>query len=321
MRDTQTIVAKRRTGLLALLFGSSRQITVPTDESEERLASSRSTFLKRFLDNKIAVTALVILLALVIAAVLAPLIAPYDPDEPVGEFTAAPSLTHPLGTDSIGRDMLSRLLYGMRVSILVGVAAALVSTVIGLAVGLVAGFFGRIIDSLLMATADMVLSFPFIMLVLVAAAIVGPGLTNIILIMGFVNWPATARLVRSLVLSIRKRDYVTADVVTGMPTGYMLLRSILPNAIAPVLINSTLIMAGSMLDEATLSFLGMGIQPPQASLGNMLNGTQTITVLSSQPWLWLTPGVAIVVLVMCISYIGDALRDAYDPQNGAGISA
>lgn len=275
----------------------------------------RWAFLRRLSANKLAVIALSVFFVMTIAAVLAPVISPYNPDDVVGDFSAPPSAEHLFGTDSIGRDMFTRLLYGMRVSIFIGFAAAAVSTVIGLVIGLVAGFFAGVVDSVLMAIVDTILSFPFILLVLVAASIFGPGLSNIVLIMGFVNWPATARLVRSLVLTVKQREYIVADRVTGMSTGYILFKSVLPNAIAPVLINSTLVMAGSMLDEATLSFLGMGVQPPQASLGNMLNGAQTLTVLTGKPWMWLAPGLAIVILVMCVSYFGDAMRDAYDPMD------
>lgn len=191
-----------------------------------------------------------------------------------------------------------------------------ISTVIGVVLGLIAGYFGGVADMILMRFTDMVMSFPYILLVLVAAAIFKPGLWSIILILGFVDWPGVARLVRGNVLSLRETNFVKGNVVAGMPLRHILFSEILPNTVAPILVYATSVMAISMLDEAALSFLGMGVQPPMASLGNMLNGAQSITVLTSQPWLWLPPGIMIVVLVVSINFVGDALRDAFDPSGG-----
>ena len=166
-----------------------------------------------------------------------------------------------------------------------------------------------------MAFTDMVMSFPYILLVLVAAAIFEPGMWSIILILGFVNWPGVTRLVRGNVLSLRETNFVKGDVTAGMPRHYILFSEILPNTIAPVLVYATSVFALSILDEAALSFLGMGVQPPTASLGNILNGAQSLSVLTGKPWLWVPAGVLIVVLVICINLVGDALRDAMDPRN------
>ena len=210
---------------------------------------------------------------------------------------------------------MSRLLYAMRISLLVGVMATLISTVIGVLLGLVAGYFGGAADMLIMRFTDMVMSFPYILLVLVAAAIFKPGLWSIILILGFVDWPGIARLVRGNVLMLRETNFVKSSIVAGMPLRYILFSEILPNTAAPVLVYATTVLAMSMLDEAALSFLGMGVQLPTASLGNMLNGAESLTVLTTQPWMWIPPGVMIVVLVMAINFIGDALRDALDPKS------
>lgn len=166
----------------------------------------------------------------------------------------------------------------------------------------------------IMRFTDMVMSFPYILLVLVSAAIFRPGLLNIILILGFVDWPGIARLVRGNVLSIREMNFIQGDRVAGMPKHYILFSEILPNTVAPILVYATSVIAISMLDEAALSFLGMGIQPPQSSLGNMLNGAQSISILTSKPWLWVPPGLMIILLVVSINFIGDALRDAFDPS-------
>lgn len=273
------------------------------------------TVFRRFRRHHLAAVSLVILVILGGAALLAPVIAPYDPDAIVGSFSGAPNLQFWLGTDQIGRDVFSRLLFAMRISLLVGVMATLISTVIGVVLGLIAGYFGGVADMIIMRFTDMVMSFPYILLVLVAASIFKPGLWNIILILGFVDWPGIARLVRGNVLSLRETNFIKGNIVAGMPLRHILFLEILPNTAAPILVYATSVLALSMLDEAALSFLGMGVQPPTASLGNMLNGAQSLTVLTKQPWLWIPPGLLIVVLVIAINFIGDALRDALDPNS------
>lgn len=273
-----------------------------------------STSWKRFKRHKLAVISLCFLTVIIICALLAPILAPFDPNKVVGNFSEAPSLKHLLGTDQVGRDVLSRLFYATRISLLVGFAATIVSTVIGVILGLISGFFGGWIDMIIMRFTDMVMSFPYILLVLVSAAIFNPGLWNIILILGFVDWPGVARLVRGNVLSIREMNFIQGDKVAGMPKRFILFSEILPNTIAPILVYSTSVVALSMLDEAALSFLGMGIQPPQASLGNMLNGAQSLSILTSKPWLWVPAGSLIILLVVSVNFIGDALRDAFDPS-------
>ena len=274
------------------------------------------TVMRRFRAHHLAKISLVILVVVGLVALFAAVVAPYDPDAIVGTFSGAPCKEFILGTDQIGRDVFSRLLYATRISLLVGILATVISTVIGVVLGLIAGYFGGVADMLLMRFTDMVMSFPYILLVLVAAAIFKPGLWSIILILGFVDWPGVARLVRGNVLSLRETNFVKGNVVAGMPLRHILFSEILPNTVAPILVYATSVMAISMLDEAALSFLGMGVQPPMASLGNMLNGAQSITVLTSQPWLWLPPGIMIVVLVVSINFVGDALRDAFDPSGG-----
>ncbi len=273
------------------------------------------TVFRRFRKHKLAMASLVLLAVLCGAALLAPIIAPYDPTALVGPFSGPPSREFWLGTDQIGRDVFSRLLYATRISLLVGIMATLISTVIGVILGLVAGYFGGAADMIIMRFTDMVMSFPYILLVLVAASIFKPGLWNIILILGFVDWPGIARLVRGNVLSLRETNFVKGNIIAGMPLRHILFSEILPNTTAPILVYATSVLALSMLDEAALSFLGMGVQPPTASLGNMLNGAESLTVLTRQPWLWLPPGIMIIVLVVAINFVGDALRDALDPSS------
>lgn len=269
---------------------------------------------KRFCRHRLAVACLVILLGLILLAVFTPWIAPYGPTKISGGFSKPPDAEHWLGTDQIGRDMFSRLLYAMRVSLLVGFLATVISTAIGVVLGLVSGYFGGWVDRVIMSFTDMVMSFPYILLVLVAAAIFEPGMWTMIIILGLVDWPGVARLVRGNVLSLRETNFCKSDVTSGMPGRYILFSEILPNTLAPVLVYATSVFAISILDEAALSFLGMGVQPPTASLGNILNGAQSITILTEKPWLWLPAGILIILLVMCINFVGDALRDALDPR-------
>ena len=300
-------------------FRKKKKYSVDTiDEGKKKDIVSESylqTVFRRFKRHKLALISLVIVVILGLAALFAPIIAPYDPNEMAGPFSGAPGKGFLLGTDQIGRDVFSRLLYAMRISLLVGIMATLISTVIGVILGLIAGYFGGVADMIIMRFTDMVMSFPYILLVLVAAAIFKPGLWSINLILGFVDWPGIARLVRGNVLNLRETNFIKGNLVAGMPLRHILFSEILPNTVAPILVYATSVLALSMLDEAALSFLGMGVQPPTASLGNMLNGAESLTVLTKQPWLWVPPGVVIVVLVMAINFIGDALRDALDPNS------
>ena len=284
---------------------------VPTpDYSQEKYWQ---TVLRRFRRHKPALVGAAVVLLIVLAALIGPALSPYDPDAVVGGFSQPPSAAHWLGTDQIGRDVLTRLLCGIRISLLVGVMATAISTVIGVVLGLVSGYFGGWIDMIIMRVTDMIMSFPYILLVLVAAAVFEPGLWNIILILGFVDWPGIARLVRGNVMNLRESNFVKSNIVAGMSRMHILFSEILPNTVAPILVYATSVLALSILDEASLSFIGMGVQPPTASLGNMLNNAQNLTILTERPWLWVPPGVTIIVLVIAINLVGDALRDAMDP--------
>ena len=270
---------------------------------------------RRFKRHKLAMVSLYFVLFVIFVSLLAPIIAPYHPNRITGDFGAPPGDGHLLGTDDVGRDVLSRLIYACRVSLMVGILATLISTVIGVVLGLVSGFFGKLLDSIIMRFTDMVMSFPYLLLVLVAAAIFGPSLMNIIFILGFVNWPGIARLVRGNVLSLRERAFVQGALVAGLPKPYILFSEILPNTMAPILIHSSSVIAFSILDEAALSFLGMGVQTPTASLGNMLGAATSQAVLTNMPWIWVPPGIMIFLIVMSVNFIGDAIRDAFDPTN------
>lgn len=269
--------------------------------------------IRRFRYHRAGVISFWVFIVITLLAVLAPLIVPYAPDAINTEFSAPPSAAHLLGTDQIGRDVLSRLLYGTRISLFVGLMAMTISTVVGVLLGLAAGYFGGILDQVIMRFTDMVMSFPYILLILIASVIFKPGMWSIILILGFVDWPGVARLVRGSVLNLKEQDFVQSSQIAGMSRRYILFSDILPNTVGSILVFATTVMAASILDEAALSFLGMGIQPPTASLGNLLNGAESISVLTGMPWLWISPGVMIIILVVSVNFIGDALRDALDP--------
>ncbi|MBA9088174.1 peptide/nickel transport system permease protein [Fontibacillus solani] len=302
--------------LMKRYFGGQRESRdEPASMWPEGEEKASVLFWRRFRKHKLAVAGLFVIGFLTLCAIFAPFLTPYDPTTVTESFGAAPSMQHWLGTDQVGRDQLTRLLYAARVSLAVGIGAILISAIIGTILGLVSGYFGGWVDNIIMRLTDIFMSFPYIMLILVVASIVGPGLVNIILILGVLGWPGVARLVRGNVLSVKESDYVKAGYVLGFSHTRMLFSHILPNVIAPILVYATSGVAGAILDEAALSFLGLGVQPPTPSWGNMLSSAQSLTVLTSQPWLWLPPGLMIILTVLAINFVGDALRDALDPKN------
>ncbi|SFF23656.1 peptide/nickel transport system permease protein [Paenibacillus algorifonticola] len=295
--------------------GGDGQLAETAVKSSHKEESYAGMVVRRFKKHKLAVAGLVIMTLLSLGAIMAPWIVPHDPYQVTEAFEAEPSAEHLLGTDQVGRDVLSRLIYAARVSLMVGLGSVLISVTIGTVLGLVSGYFGGLVDMAVMRVTDIFMSFPQLMLILVVVSVVGPSLTNVILILGFLGWTGAARLVRGSVLSIKQMDYVKAGVALGLGTPRILFKHILPNALAPILVNATFGIAGAIVSEASLSFLGLGVQPPTASWGNMLTDAQSLTVLTSQPWLWLPPGIMIVVSVLSVNFIGDGLRDAMDPKS------
>ncbi|APM39603.1 oligopeptide ABC transporter permease [Clostridium kluyveri] len=271
--------------------------------------------MKRFKKHKMAVAGVIFICILAVIAIFAPLIAPKSPYAVENLFGAAPSSSHVLGTDQVGRDVLSRLVYGVRVSLIVGIGTMILSVSIGTILGLISGYFGGKIDMIIMRITDIFMSFPQMMLILIVVSIVGPGLKNIIWVLGFLGWPGVTRLVRGNVLSIKQMDYIKSAVVLGFNTPRLLFSHVLPNTMAPILVNATFGIARAIIYEASLSFLGMGVQPPTASWGNMLTDAQALTVLTTKPWLWFPPGIMIIFTVLAFNFIGDGLRDALDPRN------
>jgi peptide/nickel transport system permease protein len=245
---------------------------------------------------------------------MAPLLAPYPPNEVMNVFAAPPSLSHWLGTDQVGRDVLSRLIYGTRVSLIIGFTTVSLYVTFGTFIGLIAGYYGRWLDMALMRLTDIFLSFPYMMVVLVVISMLGANVTTIIIILALFKWPTIAMLVRGSVLSIKGMDYVRAGLALGYSSWRIILRHVLPNILGPIIVNATFGVASTILSEAGLSFLGMGVKSPQASLGNMMNDAQFLTVLTEQQWLWLPAGFVILITVLAFNFVGDGLRDALDAR-------
>jgi peptide/nickel transport system permease protein len=279
------------------------------------MAPRRPGVWQRFRRHRVALVGALILLVLTAGAVAAPLVAANDPYKvDISAYRAGPVANHPLGTDSSGRDVFSRLLYAGRVSLSVGLVAVAIYTLIGVILGAFSGFYGGWLDSCIMRLADIVLSFPALILIITVVSVLGPSIYNIMIVIGLLGWPPIARIVRALFLSLREREFVLASRTVGASNGRIIFRHMLPNALAPVIVAATFGMANAILLEAGLSFLGLGVQPPTPSWGNMLKDAQSLTVLESMPWLWIPPGTMIALAVLSINFIGDGLRDALDPH-------
>jgi peptide/nickel transport system permease protein len=269
---------------------------------------------QRFRRHRIAMVGLTILAILAFCAIFAPIIAHNDPyHTTLSLIRKPPTRAHWLGGDSSGRDVYARLIYAGRVSLSVGLVAVGIYTAIGLLLGALAGYYGGWVDSVIMRFADIVLSFPSLIIIITVVSVLGPSIYNLMLVIGLLGWPPMARILRSLFLSLREQDFVTASRTIGAPPRRIIFKHLLPNALAPVIVAATFGIAQAILLEAGLSFLGLGVQPPIASWGNMLTDAQSLTVLESQPWLWIPPGIMIALAVLSINFIGDGLRDALDP--------
>lgn len=281
----------------------------------EVVSPARQT-VRRFLRHRVAVLGLAIISIIVAAAVLAPLVTRSEGPDVIDlrARNEAPSAEHWLGTDRTGRDTFTRVVYAGRVSLAVGVAAVLISVAIGTTLGALAGFNGGWIDSVVMRITDVIMTFPAIIILLTVAAITGPGITQTVVILGLLNWPVPCRLVRAKLLSIREQEFIIAARAMGARRDRILLSHALPNALDVLIVYASLGIATAILLEAGLSFLGLGVQAPTPSWGNMLNVARNVSVLEQYPWQWLPAGVAIVVTVLSVNFVGDGLRDALDPR-------
>lgn len=276
----------------------------------------RPGFWRRFIRHRLAFAGFVFVVLIGAAAIITPWVSPYDPYAmQLAEARKPPSLEHPLGTDKLGRDTLTRVFVGGRVSISVALAAVAISSGVGTLLGVIAGYRRGWVDSLVMRVTDIFMSFPLFVLLIVLVSMLGPSATNVILILGFFSWMGVARLVRGQVLSVMNEPYIEAAIAAGAKGHQIVLKQVLPNSFVPVIVASTLGVANAMLSEAALSFLGLGIQPPTPSWGNMLNAAQSLQVLVNEPWVWIGPGAAIGLTVLSINFLGDGLRDALDPHS------
>ena len=272
-------------------------------------------FIKRFCKNKLAVLGLIVLVVVTIIVLVVPPLLPYDEAQiDVVAFNAPPSEQHVLGTDTTGRDVLSRLLYGGRVSLFVGIISTLISVAIGIPLGLLAAFYRGWFETLVMRATDIFMTIPSTILILFLVSMFGPSIVTVTVVIGVLGWTKFARQIYGTVLSVREKDYVEGGKAIGQRDGVIIARYILPNAIAPIFISITFRIASAIILESSLSFFCFGVQMPAASWGNMLYNAQSITILKSCQWMWLPPGLALMITILSINFIGNGLRDALDPK-------
>jgi peptide/nickel transport system permease protein len=301
-------------------------ITGPADSAimapeEEGFGTGRTLWAdawRRLRKNRLALAGLVWIIIVILVAATATLWVPRYLGDPTYIDTAKvaqlklnpPSAAHPFGTDTLGRDILSRVIYGARVSLMVGVVAVAIMVAIGLIAGAVAAYYGGWWDSVIMRTADVFLAFPYVLFAVILIAVMGKGVQNVFLAIGIIGWPSIARVFRSSIFGVKGNEYVDAARSMGASTRRILFRHIMPNAISPIIVVATMTIGGAILAEAALSFLGMGVQPPAPSWGGMLSEARSY--LFSAPWLMLYPGIAILTTVLAFVLLGDGLRDALD---------
>lgn len=272
----------------------------------------RSDVWRRFRRNKLAMIGLVVIGLLVLVAIFAPVIARYDPYVLSSELRKPPSADHWFGTDTVGRDLFARVVYGARVSLIVGIGAALIATIVGVLMGALAGYHGGWIDAFIMRATDILLAFPYIVLAIAIITVLGRGQATVILVLGLLGWLAIARVLRSTFLQIKQMEYVEAARALGASHRRIILKHMLPNAIQPVIVYATLFIGSAVLSEAALSFLGVGITEPTPAWGLMVN--QGRKFLTTAPHLLVFPGMAIFTMVLAFLFVGDGLRDALDPK-------
>ena len=274
--------------------------------------SQRQLAWRKFRRHKLAMGAAVVLVLVALAVVLAPILAPKGyADQDLLKQLRRPGEGGVLGTDTLGRDQLSRLLYGGRVSIAIGVGVALLATLLGTVLGALAGYFGRWIDTLLMRVTDLFLSIPLLVVLIMMTKLLGGSVLDIVIVLSLFFWMPLARIVRGLFLSLKEKEFVEAARSIGAGSGRIILRHMLPNAFGPIIVNATLSVATAILAESALSFLGFGVQPPTPTWGNMLYESRNLITVA--PWLTWFPGLCILVAVLAVNFVGDGLRDAFDP--------
>lgn len=277
---------------------------------------------KRFRKNKIAMSGLVVFSLLLLFVIVGPWLSPYDPNYmDLVNVNQGPSMAHLLGTDELGRDYLTRLMVGGRISLMVGVFAVVISVVLGAAVGGSAGYYGGFVDNLMMRLTEIVSSFPFLPLAISVSAVVGNSVPAefkmyiTMMVIGLLSWTGLARMIRGQILSLREQEFMHAAKALGLSDTRIVVRHLLPNTLAYIIVYATLGMAGAIMSESALSFLGLGVTPPTPTWGNMVQYARDMFTLKTRPWLWVPPGVCILLAVMSINLVGDGLRDAFDPKS------
>ena len=271
--------------------------------------------LRRFIKNKLAVVGFILLVLFVLTAIFAPLLTTYQRDSiDLLNIESSPSLGHLLGTDELGRDVFTRLLYGGRVSLGVALSATILQLLIGVTLGCISGFYGKWIDNFIMRIVDTVMCFPFFVIGITIASLIGPSVWNVILIIGLLQWTGIARIVRAEILSLKQSEFIEAARALGISNFKIIITHLIPNTLSPIIVNATLNVAQGILMEAGLSFLGLGVKQPQPSWGNILSAAQSMRVLKTEWWLWIPAGLLIFLSVLSINFVGDGLRDALDPK-------
>lgn len=288
------------------------QLSGKPNVREPAVRSQRSIIWNKFKRHKAAIVSVVVLTLLTAAVFAAPFIAPYEFDAiDLPNKQQPPTWEHPLGTDDLGRDLYTRLLFGGRISLTIGIFAALVSTVFGTLLGAVAGFYGGNVDNGIMRFTDIAISIPSLPLLIVLSSYTSAAIPAMILIIALLSWMSTARVVRGSVHSVKTQEFVVAARMLGGRNTYIILRHIIPNVAGPIIVGATLGVGGAIIIESSLSFLGLGILPPTPTWGNMLQDSQS--TMASKPWLTIFPGLAILLTVLCINFLGEGLHDALDP--------
>lgn len=271
--------------------------------------------IKKFTKNKLAVLGLIIIILLSLFSIFAPFITNYNPSTTdLYNIKSPPNAIHILGTDEVGRDVFSRLLYSGRISLSVGIASMFIQLIIGVTIGSIAGYYGGLVDSIIMRLIDIIMCFPFFVIAITIASIVGPNIFNLILIIGILMWPGIAKIVRAEILSLKESDFILSAKALGLSSMEIIIKHLIPSVISPILVASTLCVADGILTEASLSFLGMGVRPPNPSWGSMLSAAQNIQTLQNEWWLWVPSGIMVILTVLSINFLGDGLRNALDPK-------
>lgn len=275
----------------------------------------KGDFLKSFFKHKLAVMGLAVLVVEILLMIFLPMVIEMDPvaiDNTA--FNQAPGQVHLLGTDDVGRDILARVVYGGRISIIIGILATVISVALGLPLGLFAGYYRGKVETFIMRAADIFMSFPSMVLILVVVAVFGSSVPIIIVLIGVLGWPAIAKLIYGNVLSVRSKEYVESEKAIGTGSLKILFCTVLPNSIAPLWVSLAFRISNAMITESALSFLGAGVQPPTASWGNIIQAAANLAVLTRRWWIWIPAGVCLVVTIICINFIGEGVRDALDPK-------